>query len=93
MSSDIFLIKRPHITEKSTDLNEVGKYVFIVKPEATKNEVKKLISSIYKVDAVGVNIVNLPAKTKRFRNIFGKSGGVKKAIVTLKKGQKIDLSK
>ncbi len=87
------LIKKPLITEKSTNLNEIGKYVFSVDPRATKNEVKKLIKEIYKVDPTSVNIVNLPAKTKRFRNIRGKESGITKAIVTLKAGQKIDLTK
>ncbi|MEK9172980.1 MAG: 50S ribosomal protein L23 [Patescibacteria group bacterium] len=88
-----FLIKRPLVTEKSTNLNEIGKYVFAVDPRATKNEVKKLIKEIYKVDPIRVNIINLPSKTKRFRNIRGKESGITKAIVTLKEGQKIDLTK
>lgn len=87
------LIKKPLTTEKSTNLNEIGKYVFAVNPSATKNEVKKLIKEIYKVDPIKINIVNLPAKTKRFRNIRGHESGIRKAIVTLKKGQKIDLAK
>ncbi|TSC82037.1 MAG: large subunit ribosomal protein L23 [Parcubacteria group bacterium Gr01-1014_20] len=88
-----FFIKKPLITEKATSLNEIGKYVFAVDPRATKNEVKKLIKEIYKVDPTSVNIVNLPPKTKRFRNIRGKESGITKAIVTLKEGQKIDLTK
>lgn len=86
------LIKKTIVTEKSTRLNEIGQYVFMVERSATKNEVKKAVKEIYKVDAVAVNIVNRPAKRKRFRGLTGKQKGYKKAIVTLKEGQKIDLT-
>lgn len=89
--TDIFLIKKPLITEKATDLSASGKYVFIVKRSATKKEVEKALREIYRVDAVKVNIVNLPGKPKRFRGIKSHKAGVKKAVVTLKQGQKIDL--
>jgi large subunit ribosomal protein L23 len=89
--TDIFLIKKPWITEKSGDLSLIGKYVFLVSPSATKNEVKKALREIYKVDAVDVNITNLPRKRKSFRNMKGMQEQRKKAVVTLKKGQKIDL--
>lgn len=88
---DIFLIKKPLITEKSTDLNKLGKYVFVVKFGATKPEIKKAVREIYKVDATGVNIVNRPAKRKRVGNFRGKQAGYKKAVVTLRSGQKIEL--
>ena len=86
------IIKRPIITERATDLNAIGKYVFMVAPNATKNEVKKAVKAIYNVDVVAVNIVNQHAKTRRFRNTTKKRGGYKKAIATLKKGQKIDIT-
>jgi large subunit ribosomal protein L23 len=89
--ADIFIIKKPLITEKATDLSKAGKYVFIVGAAATKSEVRKAVREIYRVDAVKVNIVNLPRKPKRFRGLKSYKGGVKKAIVTLKEGQKIDL--
>lgn len=89
--TDTFLIKKPRITEKATDLSGSGKYVFIVRQSATKKEIQKALREIYRVDAVKVNIINLPAKPKRFRGIKGKRTGVKKAIVTLKQGQKIDV--
>ncbi len=87
------MITQPHITEKSTDLNTVGKYVFVVKKSATKQEVKKSIQELYKVDVTGVNMVNTPGKTKRYRGVKSDHSGVKKAIVTLKDGQKIDLGR
>ncbi len=87
---DIFLIQRPLITDKATALSSMGKYLFMVKSNATKPEIKKAVKDIYKVDSVAVNIVNIPGKTKRFRNTRKKQTGYKKAIVTLKAGQKID---
>ena len=86
------IIKRPIITERSTDLNAIGKYVFMVAPNATKNEVKKAVKAIYNVDVVAVNIVTQHAKTRRYRNTTAKRGGYKKAIATLKEGQKIDIT-
>ena len=91
--SDIFLIKKPWVTEKATDLNKSGKYVFIVKPSATKNEVKKAVKEVYRVDAVRVNVINRRGKEKRFRSVYSEKSGYKKAIVTLRPGQKIDLGR
>ncbi len=88
-----FLITHPHITEKSTDLNSVGKYVFIVQPSATKQEVKKAVKEFYKVDAVSVNMLNTRGKTRRYRGVAAERAGVKKAVVTLKTGQTIDLGR
>ena len=89
-----FLIKKPIVTEKSTGLSALGKYVFMVASSATKQEVKKAIHDLYKVDPTSVNIVNRPAKRKRAggRIRGGRQSGYKKAIVTLKKGQKIDIT-
>ena len=86
------VIKRSIITERATDLTAIGKYVFMVEPDATKNEVKKAVKAIYNVDVVTVNIVNQHAKTRRYRNTTAKRGGYKKAIATLKEGQKIDIT-
>lgn len=91
--SDVFIIKEPHIAEKATALNAIGKYVFLVAPGATKQEVKKAVKELYRVDATAVNIVNLPGKTRRYRGKKGKRSGVKKAVVTLKEGQKIDIGR
>ena len=88
---DPFLIKKPLVTEKSTALSGEGKYVFMVKPEATKNEIKKAVRAIYKVDRTAVNIVRRRGKTKQMGALRGAQSGYKKAIVTLKKGQKIDI--
>jgi len=90
--SDAFLIKKPWVTEKSTAMNAIGQYVFIVKPHATKPEIKKMIHTLYKVDVVSVNVVNRPLKRKRFGGTMkGGQQSYRKAVVTLKKGQKIDI--
>lgn len=91
--TDISIIKRSVITERSVSMSEARKYVFVIAPSATKNEVKKAIKELYKVEVAGVNIVNLPGKTKRFRNTKVKKSGIKKAIVTLKEGHKIDIGR
>ena len=90
--ADLFIIKKPWVTEKATRLGVIGKYVFVVKPKATKPEIKKAVKEAYKVDAVTVNIVNRPPKRKRFgASMKGSQEGYRKAIVTLKAGQKIDI--
>ncbi len=71
----------------------MGKYVFVVKSSATKQEVKKSVQELYKVDVTGVNMLNTPGKTKRYRGVKSDRSGMKKAIVTLKDGQKIDLGR
>ncbi len=72
---DTFIIKRPLITERSTDLNKLGKYVFLVADSATKPEIKKAVKAIYKVDPISVNIVRKPAKKKRMGNFKGHQKG------------------
>jgi large subunit ribosomal protein L23 len=90
---DHLLIKKPWITEKATALSASNQYVFMVKSTATKPEVKKAIHALYKVDALAVNILNRAGKVKKSgRGIRGKTDGYRKAIVTIKEGQKIDLS-
>ena len=89
---DSSLVKKPWVTEKATNLNASRQYVFLVQKTATKPEIKKAIEGLYKVNVVAVNVVNLPAKRKRFRGVVRVAGGGhRKAIVTLKEGQKIDV--
>jgi large subunit ribosomal protein L23 len=74
-------------------LTTSNQYVFMVKSAATKPEVKKAIHALYKVDVVGVNMVNRAGKMKKSgRGIKGRQEGYRKAIVTIKEGQKIDLN-
>lgn len=86
------LIKKPWVTEKAANLGPNRQYVFLVQKSATKPEIKKAIEGLYKINVVAVNVVNLPAKRKRFRGVMRNGGeGNRKAVVTLKEGQKIDL--
>ncbi|MEK7146703.1 MAG: 50S ribosomal protein L23 [Patescibacteria group bacterium] len=85
-----FTIKKPWVSEKSTDLSKLGQYVFIVAPRTTKNEVKKAVEKIYGVKVINVNIINKKSKKKRLGRTVGLQQGHKKAIITLLKGQSID---
>jgi len=85
-------ILNPVVTEKATNLSEMNKVVFKVNRSANKRSVKKSIEKIFKVNVVKINIIN---KQSRFKTAKGKKvkiQGYKKAIVTLKKGQNIDLT-
>ena len=83
---------QPVITEKATSLSEQNKVIFKVRNDASKKSIKKNIEKIFKVNVVKVNIVNLKSKTKFKQGKISKKSGYKKAIVTLKKGQSIDLT-
>ncbi len=85
-------ILRPIITEKATILSEQNKTVFKVHKKANKSNIKKNIEKIFKVNVIKVNIVNLKSKIKLKQGRISKKNGYKKAIVTLKKGQSIDLT-
>ena len=82
----------PHITEKSTNLSEQNKIIFKVPKEANKNNLKKSIEKIFKVNVTKINIINKKSKIKQTRGRKVKVTGFKKAIVTIKKGQSIDLT-
>jgi large subunit ribosomal protein L23 len=85
------IIKRPRITEKSGIQAETsGVYTFEVTACANKKNITKAIKEIYKVTPVKVNITNLPMKKVFSRGKSGQKSGVKKAIVFLKKGDKIE---
>ena len=82
----------PNVTEKATSLSEYNKIVFKVHKGANKNSIKKSIEKIFKVKVVKINTTNLKGKTKMVKNKKAYKPSYKKAIVTLKKGQSIDLS-
>ena len=85
-------ILSPNVTEKATALSEHNKIVFKVHSGATKNNIKKSIEKIFKVNVIKINTINLKGKSKMVRNKKTFRPGFKKAIITLKKGQSIDLS-
>ncbi len=85
-------IRNPIITEKATILSEQNKTVFKVHEKANKTIIKKNIEKIFKVSVVKVNIINQKTKIKLKQGRKSYKTGYKKAIVTLKKGQSIDLT-
>ena len=87
------IIRKPHISEKTFNLESESKYVFVVSPFANKVEIKKAVRNLYGVVVKSVNIVKVPSKPKRFKGVPGIKSGYKKAIVTLTKGSKIDMMK
>ena len=82
----------PNITEKSTSLSEFNKVEFKVDRDANKKSIKKNVEKIFKVNVIKVNIINIRGKINLVRNRKSYKSGYKKAIVTLKKGQSIDLA-
>ena len=85
-------ILSPVVTEKSTNLSELNKIVFKVPDGANKKNLKKNIEKIFKVNVTKINIINKQNRTKVTRGRTVKVSGYKKAIITLKKGQSIDLT-
>ena len=82
----------PLLTEKSTNLSGLNKIVFKVHKNANKKNIKSNIEKIFKVNVTKVNIINKQNRTKQTRGRKVKISGFKKAIITLKKGQSIDLT-
>jgi len=82
----------PVVTEKSTNLSELNKITFKVPDGANKKNLKKNIEKIFKVNVIKINIVVKQNRTKLTRGKKVKVSGYKKAIITLKKGQSIDLT-
>ena len=85
-------ILAPIVTEKSTNLSEHNKIVFKVPAKANKKNLKTNIEKIFKVNVTKINIINKKTRTKVTRGKKVKVKGFKKAIITLKKGQNIDLT-
>ena len=85
-------ILSPLVTEKSTNLSEINKVVFKVNSLANKKSIKKSIEKIFKVNVIKINIINKQRRIKIARGKKAKVRGYKKAIITLKKGQNIDLT-
>ena len=85
-------IVSPAITEKATSLSEFNKVVFKVHKGANKKSIKKSIEKIFKVNVIKINTINLKGKTKLVRGKKSHKPAYKKAIITLKKGQSIDLA-
>lgn len=92
MSDAYSTILSPVITEKATRGSEHNQVTFKVRLDATKPEVKAAVEKLFKVKVKAVNTIRVKGKLKRFRNILGRRSDWKKAIVTLEKGQSIDVT-
>ena len=85
------VLLRPVVTEKSTLLQEQDKYIFVVALSANKNMVKQAVQMAYDVKVSGVNIIKTHGKKIRYGPRYVKRPDIKKAIVTLKPGERIQL--
>jgi len=84
---------QPHVSEKAATVTEkANQYVFRVRDDASKAEVKQAVEMMFEVKVEGVNLLNRPGKTRRFKNMPGKRTGFKKAYVRLQDGQSIDFT-
>ena len=86
------VIVAPHITEKSTMVSEQNAVVFKVARDATKPEIKAAVEALFNVSVIGVNTIVQKGKTKKWKGVPYTRTDMKKAIVTLKDGQSIDVT-
>jgi large subunit ribosomal protein L23 len=85
------VLRRPLITEKNTNLQAAGKYVFEVADDATKFQVRQAVEKAFKVKVTAVNVINVPGKMRRIGRRQVQTQPWKKAIVTLRAGDKIQI--
>ena len=84
------VLRQPLITEKNTNLQVLNKYAFAIADKATKPQVKQAVEKSFKVKVTGVNVLTVPGKTRRVGRQLTQTRSWKKAIVTLKPGDKIE---
>jgi|TARA_B100001146_G_C16158743_1_gene424617 large subunit ribosomal protein L23 len=87
----ILVLKKPIVTEKSTEMNQASKYAFEIDTRANKMDVKNAVQSAFNVTVLKVNIMNIKGKKKRFGPKITKLPDRKKAIVTLSQGDSITI--
>jgi large subunit ribosomal protein L23 len=91
------VLRRPVITEKNTRLMEIGQYCFVVSKDANKIQIKDAVQKTFNVDVLAVNVMNVRGKERKRssrqsrRQSVGRTPSWKKAIVTLREGQSIDV--
>ena len=85
------ILRRPVITEKSTILQELGRYTFEVAPNATKHQIKEAVEEAFNVDVLQVNTMHVRGKRKRFGPRIAQGRSWKKAIVLLSPGDTITI--
>ncbi len=90
MNSPVAVIQRPLISEKSYGAMTTGKYLFRVRRDANKREIAEAVAEAFKVDVVSVNTMRMRGKERRRGRVHGFQPDWKKAVVTLKEGQKIE---
>lgn len=88
-----YLLLKPLVTEKSSYLQSAGIYCFAVHPQANKTEIKKAVEAVFGVKVIKVRIINYQGKKVRYGRVRGQRKHWKKAFVTLKSGQKIEIHK
>ena len=91
MRSPQEVLKKPIVSERSMGLTEQNKYSFYVDPNANKIEIKYAVQELFKVTVTNVNTMNVKGKEKRVGKHIGRTANRKKAIVTLKDGDKIEI--
>jgi large subunit ribosomal protein L23 len=91
MKSPRDVILAPVVSEKSYELLDEGRYTFLVHPSSNKTEIKQAIEAIFNVKVDSVNTMNRKGKVKRFGMTYGKRKDTKRAIVTLREGETIDI--
>jgi large subunit ribosomal protein L23 len=84
------VLTKPVISEKGFAAQEADKYIFHVAKKANKDLIKKEVERLFKVTVMAVNIICIPGKEKRVGKKVGRRRDIKKAVVTIKKGQKIE---
>lgn len=83
------ILQHHHLSEKTNAFSQTGRYVFKVAKTANKIEVKKAVESVYDVHVIKVNMISTPGKVRRQGRTFGRTSDWKKAVVTLKEGERI----
>lgn len=84
------ILVEPWITEEATKIAEQNKYIFKVFPEAKKKQIKDCVESLYNVKVMTVNTISIPRKKRVRGRTIGWKSGYKKAIITVKEGDKIE---
>lgn len=85
------ILIEPVVSEKATMLREQNKYVFVVRPDATKIQIKEAVRRLFNVKVLSCTTMNVVGKKKRVRGTSGTTAGYKKAIVRLAQGETIGL--
>ena len=85
------ILLRPVVSEKSYGLLDENKYTFVVAPHANKTQIRQAVEEVFRVKVTGVNTLNRQGKRRRTRSGYGKRPDIKRAIVTLAEGDRIDI--